>query len=420
MVTIADIRGRRVWDSRGLPTIEVEVYSDSGKKGRAIAPAGASTGRREVAALLDGGTTLGGKDVTQALGAVTHILRPALVGSRFSSQEEFDLALLEAGGPASAHPVGANTTTAASLAMVQLFAAIGGVSAWQVLGDSPRSLPRPQIQIMGGGAHAAHRVAVQDFMVYPLSATAVSDALIQVAEVYRAVGEIVAKRSPVSGVADEGGHWPNVLDTEDALEIIVSGIAATGLVPGVDMGMCLDVAASQFYQDGEYVVGDRTYSPDDWVSELARLASAFPIVAIEDPVQEDDDEGMRAAVATCSAVIVGDDYLVTDRDRIRQVPADSVEAVLVKVNQIGTVTGAFHAVREARHRNLSVIVSARSGETEDTSIAHLSTGWEADILKVGSITRGERTAKWNELLRIDDELGGLPMAAPVSKTHTTG
>ena len=415
MVKIADIRGRRVWDSRGLPTVEVELYSATGKSGRAIAPAGASTGRREAVALLDGGARLGGKDVTRALDAVHTILHLALVGRNVDTVEEFDELLLSEGGPGVVAPVGANTTTAASLAMLHLFAAERGVSPWHVLGDPPSTLPRPQIQIMGGGAHAAHRVAVQDFMVYPMSATRVSDALVQVAEVYRAVGEMLAKRGHISGVADEGGHWPHVRDTEEALELIVSGISHVGLTPGVDMGISLDIAASQFYWDGHYVVGEAAYSSGEWVAELARLSSAFPLVTIEDPVEEDDDEGMLNAVSQCSSVIVGDDYLVTNAQRVSEVPDGSVEAVLVKVNQVGTVTGARDAVVEARTRGLHVIVSARSGETEDTSVAHLATGWQADVLKVGSITRGERTAKWNELLRIDDELGSVPMAPPVTK-----
>lgn len=415
MVKIADIRGRRVWDSRGLPTVEIELYSETGHRGRAIAPAGASTGRREAVALLDGGDVLGGKDVTRALHAVFTILHPAVVGRSFDTVEEFDEVLLAHGGPQLISPVGANTTTAASLALVQLLAAERRVSPWQVVGEAPSTLPRPQIQIMGGGAHAANRVAVQDFMVYPMSATRASEALVQVAEVYRAVGEILASKGHVSGVADEGGHWPNVRDTEEALELIVLGIGQVGLVPGVDMGICLDIAATQFYRNGKYVLGQEEYSSSDWVAELARLGAAFPLITIEDPVDEDDDDGMLNAVSQCSSVIVGDDYLVTDAHRIAEVPVGSVEAVLVKVNQVGTVTAARDAVAEAQRRGLHVIVSARSGETEDTSVAHLATGWRADVLKVGSITRGERTAKWNELLRIDDELGSVPMASAVTK-----
>lgn len=416
MVTITDIRARRVWDSRGLPTIEVELASEAGKTTRAIAPAGASTGRREAVALVDGGHLLGGKDVTHALRQMSDVLYPALVGITVESQEQFDRALLEAGGPESSSPVGANTTTAASLAMAHLFAQEAGVAPWQILGDTPTTLPRPQIQIMGGGAHAAHRVAVQDFMVHPLSATRVSDALIQVAEVYRAVGDILTARGHISGVADEGGHWPNVSDTEEALDTIVQGITRAGLKPGVDMGICLDIAATQFYKDGHYVVGDKTYTPKEWVAELASMSSALPIVSIEDPVHEDDEQAMVWAVSQCAAVIVGDDYLATNRKRIEEVPNGSVEAALIKVNQIGTVTEAHEAVLASRKKGLDIIVSARSGETEDVSVTHLATGWQADMLKVGSITRGERTAKWNELLRISEALGNLPLADVVSKS----
>lgn len=415
MVRIADVRARRVWDSRGLPTIEIEVLSEGQKTGRAIAPAGASTGRREAAVLLDGGDRLGGKDVTLALAAVTEVVAPALIGSNFDSMSQFDQALHKLFAAPDGPPVGANTTTAASLAMLHLLAAEKSVAAWQILGDLPATLPRPQIQIMGGGAHAAKRVAVQDFMVYPQSAKNISDALVQIAEIYHSVGGILAKRGPIFGVADEGGHWPNVANTEEALQLIVDGISNTGLEPGVDIGISLDIAANQFFQAGEYALENHSYSSEELVAELARLAHTFPIVSIEDPVQEDDDTGMVAAVAQCPAVIVGDDYLVTNATRIAAVPERSIEAVLIKVNQIGTVTGAKEAIDAARQRGLHIIVSARSGETEDTSVTHLATGWQADVLKVGSITRGERTAKWNELVRIDDYCGGLPLAPVIQK-----
>lgn len=415
MVKILYLKGRRVWNSRGLPTIEIEILSEGRKTGRAIAPAGASTGRREAAVLLDGGDRLGGKDVTLALVAVTEVLGPALIGSNYDSMSQFDQALQKLSVAPDGPQVGANTTTAASLAMLHLLAAEKSVAAWQILGNFPATLPRPQVQIMGGGAHAGKRVAVQDFMVYPYSATNISDALVQIAEIYHSVGEILAKRGPVSGVADEGGHWPNVSNTEEALQIILEGISNTGLVPGVDMGISLDIAANQFFQSGLYAVENHSYSSEEWVAELARLAHAYPIVSIEDPVQEDDDNGMIAAVAQSPAVIVGDDYLVTNATRIAAVPQRSMDAVLIKVNQIGTVTGAKEAVDAARQRGLDIIVSARSGETEDTSVTHLATGWQADVLKVGSITRGERTAKWNELIRINDYCGGLPLAPVIQK-----
>lgn len=415
MVRISDVRARQVWDSRGHPTIEVELRSDGGNTGRGIAPAGASTGRREAVALLDGGQRFGGRGVAKAIEQVTKVLRPLILGTVVESLEHFDESLINQGIEGFSSALGANTTTAASLAMLRLLAAERGVPAWQMLTEVPKTLPRPQVQVIGGGAHAAHRVAVQDFMIYPTSSSRLSDALEQIAEVYRLVGELLSKTARKSGVADEGGHWPQVADTEEAIRLIVEGIQAAGLVPGAEMSISLDVAASQFFKRGHYIVGEKHFSSEEWVAELARLSRSFPITSIEDPVHEDDDIGMISAVSQCSSVIVGDDYLVTDAARIEAVPRGSVEAVLVKVNQIGTVTGARKAVEAARNRGLSVIVSARSGETEDTSVSHLGMGWQADVLKVGSITRGERTAKWNELLRIDDYCGGLYLAPPLIK-----
>lgn len=414
--TIAAVRGRSVWDSRGIPTIEVEIETTSGVRGRAIAPAGASTGRREAVELRDGGNRLGGKGVSRAVGLVNSILAPALIGRDMEDQRGIDGALDELDSDPGRANLGGNTTTAASLAAIHAAAAVRGIPVWQLLNPTPTHIPRPQIQILGGGTHAAHRTAVQDFMAYPLSATSIDDALVCVAEVYRAVGAIMASRGPKHGVADEGGHWPDVTDTEDALDVLVSGIELTGLIPGVDMGISLDIAASQFYSNGEYHVAGVTFSTATWIEKLLTICRAYPVITIEDPAGEDDPLGMRLAVAGRAAVVVGDDYLVTDADRIRgAATAREVDSVLIKVNQVGTVTGGASAVAAARENGLSVIVSARSGETEDVSVAHLATGWSADIVKVGSITRGERTAKWNELIRIDEALGGLPLAPVVTR-----
>ena len=406
--TIAGVCARRVWDSRGLPTIEVEVRTSGGTRGRGIAPAGASTGRREARELRDGGDRLGGDDVSRAVDLAISVVGRRLRGIGVDDQEAVDAILAELG-----EEVGGNTTTAASLAVLHAAGASRGIPVWAVLDAAPRWMPRPQIQIIGGGAHAAHRTAVQDFMVLPLSPTRIADAFLDVAEVYRAVGAVLAERGPRRGVADEGGHWPEVADTEDALDVLVAGIERAGLVPGVDMAISLDIAASQFVTAGGYTVGGRTYETDDWIAELERLCRTYPISTIKDPAGEDDTAGMQRAVTTLgdTATVVGDDYLVTDADRIEAAAHDeAVQAALIKVNQVGTVTGAARAVRAARANGLSVIVSARSGETEDVSVAHLATGWGADIVKVGSITRGERTAKWNELIRIDEVLGGLPLA----------
>ena len=411
---IASVLARRVWDSRGLPTIEVEVVTKSGARGRGIAPAGASTGRREVIELRDGGSVLGGKDVASAVGLVRERVAPVLVRQDVADQAGIDALLDELDPDPARSTVGGNTTTAASLAVLHAAAASHGIPAWRMLNPEPRVLPRPQIQILGGGAHAAHRTAVQDFMVVPLSASTIDDAFVHVAEVYRAVGDVLAARGPKRGVADEGGHWPEVSGTNDALDVLMAGIERAGFVAGIDIGISLDIAASQFREeDGRYRVGDATFETGDWIEQLVGICRDYPIATLEDPAGEDDAEGMRLAVARTGdrTLVVGDDYLVTNAARIHAAAADkSVEATLIKVNQVGTVTGAAAAVRASRKHGLAVIVSARSGETEDVSVAHLATGWDADYVKVGSITRGERTAKWNELIRINEELGGVGLA----------
>ena len=240
---IASVRARSVWDSRGKPTVEVDVETVGGAIGRGIAPAGASTGRREAIELRDGGDRQGGNGVSLAVERVTSTVAPALLGHDVADQAGID-AILDALDPSQGRAqLGGNTTTATSLAALHAAAAARGVPSWKVLNPSPTHIPRPQIQILGGGAHAAHRTAVQDFMAYPLSATSIADALSQVAEVYRAVGELMKARGALNGVADEGGHWPEVSGTEDALDLIVAGIERAGLVPGVDMGISLDIAA---------------------------------------------------------------------------------------------------------------------------------------------------------------------------------
>jgi enolase len=410
---IRSVKARRVWDSRGLPTVEAEITTASGARGRGIAPSGASTGRREAIELRDGDATLGGKDVAHAVDIVGTRIATALVGLEVADQAGVDGVLDGLDCDPQRGGIGGNSTTAVSLAVLHAAAASRGIPAWQVLEPEPAFIPRPQIQILGGGAHAAHRTTVQDFMVTPLSATSIADGLLQVAEVYRAVGEVLAARGPKRGVADEGGYWPEVTGTEDALDVIMAGIARTGLEAGTDIGISLDIAASQFHTPSGYRIGDDLLPTSEWIDHLVRICETYPIVTLEDPADEDDTEGMQRAVARVGTgtIVVGDDYLVTSADRIRRAAAErAVDAVLVKVNQVGTVTGAAEAIRAARENGLGVIVSARSGESEDTSVAHLATGWGADIVKVGSITRGERTAKWNELIRIDEELGGLPLA----------
>lgn len=413
--TIARVHARRVWDSRGRPTVEAEITTSSGRRGRAIAPAGASRGSGEATDLRDGGTRLGGLDVQSAVRNVETRIAWALTGHPVADQEGVDALLDELDPSPTRSDLGGNATVATSLAVLHAAAAVAEVPVWRHLNPNPVMIPRPQIQIIGGGAHAARRVDLQDFMVVPLSATRIDDALEQVAEVYLSVGRIFAERGPSLGVADEGGFWPAVSANEEALAILTRGIEQTGLVPGVDVAISLDIAASEFESHGRYSLAseDRVLDGDAWRSVVEGWLAIYPIVAVEDPAGEYDAAGMRAFTRSIGdrALVVGDDYLVTDPRRINAAAGDGAcNTALIKVNQAGTVTKAAQAHAAAREAGWSTIVSARSGETEDVSVAHLSVGWEADILKVGSITRGERTAKWNELIRIDAEMGGLPLA----------
>ena len=411
---ITEIRARRVWDSRGRPTVEVEVFTAGGVRGRAIAPAGASRGSAEASDLRDGGTRLGGMDVSDAIERVGTVIAPALTGVDVCAQEEIDSIIDRLDSSPTRSYLGGNATVATSLATLHTAAAVTGEPLWRYLDPDVRSLPRPEVQIIGGGAHAARRVDLQDFMVVPLTAASIGDALCQVAEVYRCTGELFAARGPVLGVADEGGHWPAVARNEEALALLTDGIARAGLRPGVDLAISLDIAASEFEAGGRYTLSSegRTYDADAWVGVIDSWLRDYPIVAIEDPAGEHDPDGMRTATAVLGerALIVGDDYIVTSPERITAAAADGAcNTALIKVNQAGTVSRAAEAHAAARAAGWGTIVSARSGESEDVSVAHLSVGWGADLVKVGSITRGERTAKWNELIRIDEELGGVPL-----------
>ena len=282
------------------------------------------------------------------LNLCAHGSRPALAGHDVADQSGIDALLDSLDEDPQRSGIGGNTTVATSLAVLHAAAAVRGIPAWKLLNEAPTHIPRPQIQIIGGGAHAAHRTAVQDFMAYPMSATNIGDALSDVAEVYRSVGAIMASRGPVRGVADEGGHWPEVSGTEDALDVLVSGIERAGFKPGIDIGISLDIAASQFHVADGYKVGQSVYGTGEWIDKMLQLCRDYPILTLEDPADEDDPEGMRLAVSGALTTVVGDDYLVTNAERIhRAASAREADSVLVKVNQAGTVTGGAAAVRRS-------------------------------------------------------------------------
>jgi len=408
---IASIHGRRVWDSRGRPTVEAEVVLADGAIGRAICPAGASKGSREALELRDGGSAFGGLDVARAIANVDGEIAPALVGTAADDQAALDRRLIELDGTPAKTRLGANATLAVSMAAAHAVAASRRVALCESLGGAGATLlPIPQIQIFGGGAHASRRVDVQDFMVVCPGATSFAEAIAWTAEVYRAAGTLMAERGQLAGVADEGGWWPDFASNEEALETLVRAIERAGRVAGDEVAIALDVAASELGSGGRYSLGleARELGRDEWIELLLGWTRRYPIVSIEDPLGEDDGEGFARFTAAAGGrlQIVGDDFLVSDAALVREAAArGAANTVLLKPNQRGTLTETLAAWRAAQEVGYAGIVSARSGESEDTTIVHLAVGWGVGQLKVGSFARSERMAKWNEALRIEERLG---------------
>lgn len=410
--TIAGVIGRRVWDSRGRPTVEAEVRLAGGAMGRAIAPAGASTGSGEALDLRDGGDRLGGYDVTRALRAVGERIAPSLSGVDAADQIAVDRRLTELDGTSDKRVLGGNAMIAVSMAAAHAAAAAAGLPLWRWLGDGETcTLPLPEIQIIGGGAHAAGRLDVQDFLLVCPGAATFGQALEWTAEVYLATGRILAERGQLKGVADEGGYWPELDGNEAALDLLVQSIERAGLRPYEQVALALDVAASQLGRDGRYRLArdGRDLDTGGMIELLLGWIARYPIVSIEDPLAEDDPQGFceltRRVGARC--LIVGDDFLVSDEGRVRAAAQSrACNTVLLKPNQRGTLTETKAAWDAARRYGMSGIASARSGESEDVTIVHLAIGWNVPQLKVGSFSRSERMAKWNEGLRIEEQLGG--------------
>lgn len=411
--TIRHVRARRLWDSRGRPTVEAEVALANGVIGRGLAPAGASRGTREASDLRDGGVPLGGFGVAQAVANVNGRIAQRLQGLDAMDQAGVDAALLALDGTPTKTLLGGNAMIATSMAVLHAAAAAQQLPLWKHLqqssGNGPVRLPLPQIQIFGGGAHAGRRVDIQDFLVMPIGAASFDEALVMVAEVYRHAGELMARRGSRCGVADEGGWWPDFKSNEEALETLVRAIDAAGYRHD-QVAIALDIAASEFGRQGRYTLGleQRSFDTDGWLEVLLGWIAKYPIVSVEDAVAEDDTEGMRKFTAAVGKrlQVIGDDYLVTNAALVQQAVAQGAcNAVLIKPNQAGTMTETLAALQAAQAAGWGTVVSARSGETEDVCIVHLATGWNAGQLKVGSFARSERMAKWNEGLRIEEALG---------------
>ncbi len=408
---ISAVRGRRVWDSRGRPTVEAEVTLASGARGRGIAPAGASTGSGEAIDLRDGGDRFGGLDVSRAIAGLNEEIAPALTGWDADDQAGVDARLIALDGTPNRGRLGGNALVATSIAVLQARAAASGQPLWRYLaGTEQVRMPLPEIQIFGGGAHAARRVDVQDFMVMCPAAGSFAEALDWTAEVYRAAGALMKSAGKLQGVADEGGFWPAFKSNEEALDTLVRAIEAAGLKPGKQVVVSLDIAASEFGKHGTYrlMLDDRRLDTDGMIALLGQWLDAYPILSVEDPLGEDDPEGFAAFTRQYGhrCQVIGDDLLVTNARRVEVAAIErTATAVLIKPNQAGTISETQAALRAGKQAGFGTVVSARSGESEDVTIAHLAVGWDAGQLKVGSFSRSERMAKWNECLRIEEELG---------------
>jgi enolase len=399
--TIAGVHARSVYDSRGRPTVEAEVRLAGGATGRGI-EADDGTCQRPLCVVYG---------VARAVDNAKGPLARAIVGLDAADQAQVDRALIAADGTENKARLGGNAIVALSLASLDAAARAAGMPTWAWLAQGrPVTLPMPEIQVFGGGAHAGRRVDVQDFMVVPVGAPCYAQALAMVAEVYRAAGEVMAESGKLAGVADEGGYWPMFATNEEALDYLVRAIERAGLRPGEDMAISLDIAASEFGHDGRYRLGleHRELDSAGMIDLLAGWLARYPIVSVEDPLAEDDEAGLVEFTRRLGerVQIVGDDYLVTNAERVaRAARQGACNAALIKVNQAGTVTEARAALDAARAAGWGAIVSARSGETEDVAIVHLAAGWAAGQLKVGSFARSERMAKWNEGLRVEEALG---------------
>jgi enolase len=408
---IAFVHARRVWDSRGRPTVEAEVMLENGAVGRAIAPAGASTGSGEAVDLRDGGEAFGGFGVQRAVANVNTEIAHAVTGMDAINQAALDARLIALDGTPNKSRLGANAVLSVSMAAAHAAAHAEGLPLFSYLADTGVTLiPLPQVQIFGGGAHAGRRVDIQDFMIMCPGAESFTQAMEWTAEVYRAAGNLMAEAGSLAGVADEGGWWPVFSTNEQALDMLVRAIERAGFRPGEEVGIALDIAASEFSRGGRYKLAleDREFDSAGMIALLTGWIGRYPILSIEDPLAEDDPRGFAefTRLHGKSLQIVGDDFLVSDAARVRDAAAiGAANTVLLKPNQRGTLTETMDAWNAAKDTGFAAIVSARSGETEDTTIVHLAVGWGVGQLKVGSFARSERMAKWNEMLRVEEVLG---------------
>ena len=416
MTLIFDVHGREVLDSRGNPTVEVEVCLESGVVGSAIVPSGASTGSHEAVELRDGDNKRYlGKGVKKAVENVNNIIAKKLEGLDATCQLEIDQTLIDLDGTPNKSKLGANAILGVSLACAKAAAAELSLPLYQYIGGVfARELPVPMMNILNGGEHADNNVDIQEFMIMPVGANSFSQALRMGAETFHTLKKVLSSRKLNTAVGDEGGFAPNLSSNEEAIKVIIEAIEKAGCKPGKDIYIALDAASSEFFKDGKYHLSGegKTLSPAELVSFYENLVSKYPIISIEDGLFEDDWDGWKLLTDKLGSKVqlVGDDLFVTNTERlVKGINQNIGNSILIKVNQIGTLTETLDAIETAKKKNYTAVISHRSGETEDTTIADIVVATNAGQIKTGSLCRTDRIAKYNQLLRIEEELGSLAL-----------
>ncbi len=408
MAIIEAIAAREILDSRGNPTVEVEIELEDGTQARAAVPSGASTGAFEASELRDGGKRYAGKGVEKAVAFVNDEIAPAIVGYDSQDQRLIDAEMIELDGTKNKSRLGANSILGVSLAVAKASAESADLSLFRYLGGpNAHILPVPMMNILNGGAHADTNVDIQEFMIAPIGAPTFRESLRWGAEIYHALKSVLKKRGLATSVGDEGGFAPNLESNRAALDLIIEAISLAGFKPGTDIALAMDVAATEFHDAGKYTFEGSSKSSDQMIAYYKELVDAYPLVSIEDPLNEEDWAGWTemTKVLGSRVQIVGDDLFVTNPERLaRGIASDTANALLVKVNQIGTLTETLDAVDMAHRANYRSMLSHRSGETEDTTIADLAVATNCGQIKTGAPARSERVAKYNQLLRIEEEL----------------
>ena len=411
MAVITDVYAREIMDSRGNPTVEVEVYLEDGTIGRAAVPSGASTGQFEAVELRDGESPRYlGKGVLQAVANVNDIIGPAILGFDASEQVAIDRIMIELDGTPNKAKLGANAILGVSMAVARAAAESYDLPLFQYLGGTnAKELPVPMMNILNGGAHADNNVDIQEFMIMPIGASSFMEALRYCAEVYHTLKGVLKAKGLATGVGDEGGFAPNLGSNEEALQVITEAIEKAGLVVGKDIVFAIDAASSEFYKDGKYhLAGEgKVKTAAEMVEYYVELCEKYPIYSIEDGLAEEDWEGWKLLTERLGKTVqlVGDDLFVTNTERLsRGIKEDTANAILIKVNQIGTLTETFDAIEMAKRAGYTAVISHRSGETEDSTIADIAVAVNAGQIKTGAPARSERVAKYNQLLRIEDML----------------